>query len=142
MAKKVKVKKTGIDMEAIAATMLTDELEVAEHMLKHAPPGMPEVVLDALKEKILKLKKGKPAPVAVLVRAEEHPLIGQTIFKIRPMTKKEGEKEGWEFGRHGAPMILELSNGALVYPSCDPEGNRPGALFGAGPDGTSIYVQE
>ncbi len=59
------------------------------------------------------------------------PVVGATIVAVRPMTKEEAEREGWSIGgRQGAPMVLELSTGAVLYPSQDEEGNGPGALFG------------
>lgn len=33
----------------------------------------------------------------------------------------------------GRAVVLELDNGLLVYPACDPEGNGPGALFTTDP---------
>lgn len=60
------------------------------------------------------------------------PVIGATITSIRPMTKAEADRESWFItGRHGAPLVLVLSTGAILYPSRDEEGNGPGALFGA-----------
>jgi hypothetical protein len=57
-------------------------------------------------------------------------MIGQTIAKVRPMTKAELRAEGWEEGlRHGMPSVVVLANGLKLYPSRDPEGNGPGSLF-------------
>jgi hypothetical protein len=59
------------------------------------------------------------------------PVIGATIVTVRPMTKAEADVEGWSItGRHGAPFVVVLSTGAVLYPSRDDEGNGPGALFG------------
>lgn len=59
-------------------------------------------------------------------------LVGRRIVDMRPMTRAEAAAEGWDLGRlHGAPTVLVLDDGTLVYPSRDPEGNGPGALFGA-----------
>jgi len=57
-------------------------------------------------------------------------LIGRTIKNIRPMTADEAEREDWTFRRNGAPAVIELDDGTLLYPSRDDEGNGPGALFG------------
>lgn len=80
---------------------------------------------------------GKPLPHVhaggtCLVPAQPpDPVIGQTVVAVRPMTPAELEREGWEANRrHGTPMAVELSSGALLYPSRDDEGNGPGALFG------------
>ena len=53
-------------------------------------------------------------------------VVGQKIVKVRPMTVEECEYEGWY---HGA-MVIELSNGVLLYSSSDEEGNDAGAMFG------------
>ena len=57
------------------------------------------------------------------------------IENVRRMTEDELEKNGWASGRHAAPVVLELANGDKLFPSCDPEGNAPGALFGENADG-------
>lgn len=58
-------------------------------------------------------------------------LVGVKVKCVREMTKKEMENEGWEgWHRTSAPTVIEFTNGILVYPSQDPEGNGPGALFG------------
>jgi hypothetical protein len=54
-------------------------------------------------------------------------LKGRTIVDVRPMTDEEYEAEGW-LGS-GEDTVLVLDDGTLVYASCDPEGNMPGALF-------------
>jgi hypothetical protein len=53
-------------------------------------------------------------------------IVGQKIVKVRPMTDKERDKEGWCRGT----TVLELSNGVLLYASSDEEGNDAGAMFG------------
>jgi hypothetical protein len=64
-------------------------------------------------------------------RAGKDPVIGQTVVAVRPMAASELAREGWEANRrHGTPMVVVLSSGALLYPSRDDEGNGPGALFG------------
>ncbi len=57
-------------------------------------------------------------------------LIGTTITKIRKAKVSELEAFGWEAdcGRHGKPTVIELSDGRVLIASCDPEGNRPGAM--------------
>jgi len=68
-------------------------------------------------------------------------LIGMTIVAIRPMTGAEMEKEGWTDGRNrGEAAAIVLSNGTVIYPSCDEEGNAPGALFGVEADGTAFAL--
>lgn len=61
-------------------------------------------------------------------------LEGKTIEKVRPMT--DGElPEHWH-GEH--PVVLVLDDGTKLYPSSDPEGNGPGALFGHNKDGEFV----
>ena len=67
-------------------------------------------------------------------------IVGKTIVKIRLMTKKEMEEEGWEVSSHGAPTAIELSGGTVIYPSRDSEGNGGGALFGYDKDGNTFFV--
>ena len=73
-------------------------------------------------------------------------LAGKTITDVRPMTPAEAEREGWTIDNiDGPPVVLEIGGKArverdgkpsdpdkvwLLYPSRDPEGNGPGALFG------------
>lgn len=69
------------------------------------------------------------------------PILGAKIVAIRPMTKKEADQEGFEFGgRHDAPMVLELDNGLAIYALADEEGNGPGTLVGRDRKGQSFYV--
>ena len=65
---------------------------------------------------------------------------GKTIVDVRSMTDEEIEAEGWTTSNtHGAaPIVLELDDGSLIFPSQDPEGNGPGALFGIDADGQAV----
>ena len=62
-------------------------------------------------------------------------IVGKTIKAVRRMTPQEASREGWE--EHSNVTVIVLSNGSIVYPSQDGEGNGPGKLFGAvaGEDG-------
>lgn len=68
--------------------------------------------------------------------------VGQKITKIRPMTKAEIQRDGWDYAvlPGQGVVVIELSNGALLYPSCDEEGNGPGALFCQTENGTTGMV--
>jgi len=46
------------------------------------------------------------------------------------MTEEELAAEDWMALAGYVPVVLELDDGSLLYPSSDPKGNRPGALFG------------
>ena len=50
------------------------------------------------------------------------------IVKIRELTNKEAEVEGWDLSHNGC-RVLVLDNGIKLYASQDYEGNGPGALF-------------
>lgn len=65
-------------------------------------------------------------------------IVGATILDIRPMTKAEMDKEGWD--KNEIPMVLVLSSGTILYPSCDTEGNNAGALFGVDKDLTAFAL--
>jgi hypothetical protein len=54
------------------------------------------------------------------------------------MSKKELDQEGWE-SRQKVPVLV-FSDGTLLYPSQDGEGNGPGELFGITPDGSTIFL--
>lgn len=55
-------------------------------------------------------------------------LSGLSIVEVRAMTRGELNAEGWGDSPHPVPVLV-LSNGSHLYPSRDPEGNGPGALF-------------
>lgn len=65
-------------------------------------------------------------------------LEGRTIENVRRMTDEELESEHWHHYRGSTPLVLELDDGTKVYPSKDPEGNGPGALFGENEDGEKV----
>ena len=50
------------------------------------------------------------------------------VVSIRKMTKEEMKRECWEGFRPGT--AIELSDGTVLYPARDEEGNGPGALMG------------
>ena len=57
-------------------------------------------------------------------------LEGAKIVRIREMTSKEAEQEGWDgMLKNNGCRVLELDNGINLYASQDYEGNGPGALF-------------
>jgi len=53
-------------------------------------------------------------------------LLGKKIVAVRYMTDKEREDSMW-FHRG---LVITLSDGSMIYPSADDEGNDAGALFG------------
>ncbi len=52
-------------------------------------------------------------------------LKGRTITVVRYLTDEECATMGWD----RAPLVLQLDDGTLLFPSCDDEGNAAGALF-------------
>ena len=52
-------------------------------------------------------------------------LVGRKIKAVRYLSQKEADDMGWD----SRPIVLELDDGNLIYPSCDDEGNDGGALF-------------
>ena len=62
----------------------------------------------------------------------------KVIKKLRYLNQAELAREGWDSRQRVA--ALELTDGSLIYASCDPEGNDPGALFGTMPDGQTVSV--
>ena len=53
-------------------------------------------------------------------------LKGRTIVEVRYMSLKEAHQCGY----HHRPVVFQLDNGALFWPSKDDEGNDAGALMG------------
>jgi hypothetical protein len=52
-------------------------------------------------------------------------LLGKKIVVVRYMTQKEADELGW-----GArPIVIQLDDGNIIYPSQDDEGNGPGSIF-------------
>lgn len=59
---------------------------------------------------------------------------GSEIARVREITSEECHREGWPDRRAEGVPVLELEDGRILYPSADPEGNSPGALFGLDTD--------
>jgi hypothetical protein len=57
-------------------------------------------------------------------------LIGRRLVCIRPMTKLERSREGWDPESHSASSVLVFDNDMAIYASSDDEGNEAGTLFG------------
>lgn len=66
-------------------------------------------------------------------------LIGKKIVKIRPMTRKEAEDNGWDYPLGSATSVIELEGGTVIIPSGDDEGNTAGTLFGSDKEG-DFYI--
>lgn len=63
-------------------------------------------------------------------------IVGKKIVEVRPMTNQEMADQYWEETHDGPAAVIVLDDGTLLYPSQDPEGNGPGALFGKDSEGS------
>jgi hypothetical protein len=61
-------------------------------------------------------------------------LVGKKIVMARYMSKEEAENMGW----YSRPVVLQLNDGSIIFPSMDDEGNNGGALFGQDKDNNDI----
>lgn len=52
-------------------------------------------------------------------------LLGRKIVAVRYMSEAEASDLGW----YHRPVVIQLDDGNLVYPSVDAEGNDAGTLF-------------
>ena len=52
-------------------------------------------------------------------------LVGRKITLVRYMSESERESMGWR----NRPIVLQLDDGNMIYPSSDDEGNGAGAMF-------------
>ena len=52
-------------------------------------------------------------------------LLGRKIVDVRYMTQEEADDMGW----YSRPVVFQLDDGNLIFPSADDEGNDGGALF-------------
>lgn len=58
-------------------------------------------------------------------------LEGKTVKEVRLMTAKEKRDNAWS----ASPVVIVFTDGTIIFPSRDPEGNGPGALFGRDKEG-------
>mgnify|MGYP003153379471 CR=1 FL=1 len=69
--------------------------------------------------------------------------LGRKINGIHQITDEEADRMGWieDFGS-GTEMtiVLVLEDGSWLVPSCDPEGNRGGCLFGVTTEDKDVIV--
>lgn len=56
-------------------------------------------------------------------------LKGKTVALVRPLTEDECKQFAWEYDYNDNAMALFFTDGTVVVPSCDPEGNGAGFLF-------------
>jgi len=56
-------------------------------------------------------------------------LVGKTIKTVRPLTRSEAEQFCWEYETNHEAMVIIFTDGTIVIPFADPEGNGAGFLF-------------
>lgn len=63
-------------------------------------------------------------------------LVGRTIKLVRYLSAEETDALGW----YCRPLVIQLDDGSILFPSKDDEGNDGGALFGEPRDGDEEWV--
>jgi hypothetical protein len=63
------------------------------------------------------------------VEKEWGELVGKTIKTVRPLTRTEAQEFYWEYENNYEAMVIIFTDGTIVVPSADPEGNGAGFLF-------------
>ncbi len=79
--------------------------------------------------------KSKEEQAAYWTKYGKDHLVGKTIESIRWMSLEEASHMVWEYTR---PIVIQFTDGSLVYPSADDEGNYGGALYGQDADGEDL----
>lgn len=63
------------------------------------------------------------------IQREFGSLQGKTIALVRPLTEAECKQFAWEYSFEDNAMAIFFTDGTIVVPSQDPEGNGAGFLF-------------
>ena len=63
------------------------------------------------------------------IQREFGSLKGKTIALVRPLTESECSQFGWEYDTNDDAMAMFFTDGTVIVPSADPEGNGAGFLF-------------
>ena len=79
--------------------------------------------------------KNKEARIDYWNNYGRHHLVGKKIESVRWMSDGEAKAMDWE---HSRPIVIQLDDGSIVFPSQDDEGNDGGTLRGQGPKGESL----
>lgn len=61
-------------------------------------------------------------------------LKGKVVQSVRYLTEKEVESLGW----YSKVLVIQFTDGTIVFPSKDDEGNDGGALFGQSSKGEEL----
>jgi hypothetical protein len=68
------------------------------------------------------------------VQNEYGMLVGKTIASVRLMTEAEEMTMAWPHGGWRVPVVFVFTDGSVMVPMSDDEGNEPGALAVGGPE--------
>lgn len=63
-----------------------------------------------------------------VIKREFGSLVGKTVLRVRPMTISECEMFAWDY-RNDYAFLVEFTDGTVIIPSSDQEGNGAGHLF-------------
>lgn len=55
-------------------------------------------------------------------------LVGKTVKRVRPLTVSECDMFAWDY-KGDIAFLVEFTDGTVIVPSRDPEGNGAGHLF-------------
>ena len=61
-------------------------------------------------------------------------LKGKTVASVRYFSQEEMEMMGW----YKRPIVIQFTDGTIIFPSMDDEGNDGGALFGQTKNGDDL----
>jgi len=75
-------------------------------------------------------------PTQYWTAAAQKALLNRRIVAVRYMTDQEAAEFGW----YCKPVVLELDDSSLWWPSCDDEGNNGGAMFSTNPTADCLPV--
>lgn len=64
-----------------------------------------------------------------LIEREFGSLAGKTISLVRPLAEAECKQFAWDYAYEDYAMAIFFTDGTVLIPSQDPEGNGAGFLF-------------
>jgi hypothetical protein len=63
------------------------------------------------------------------IKSQYGSLVGKTIKEVRALTADEANIFGWSVTHGTTPCIIIMTDGSVMIPSSDPEGNSAGHIF-------------
>jgi hypothetical protein len=61
-------------------------------------------------------------------------LKGKVVESVRYLSEEEKDMMGW----YNKTIVIQFTDGTIIFPSMDDEGNDGGALFGQSPKGEEL----